>query len=79
MPAADPLEWPVLGGYHRSRGIWARFVKNDGSFSAPTEINIFDAAAARIAPPVPNPTPAPTPLPTDQLTSFVYLPITVNR
>ena len=83
MPSADPLEWPVLGGYHRSRGIWARYVKTDGTFSAPTEINIFDAAAARIPAPVPTPTPSPTPtttpLPPEDLSSFVYLPITVNR
>lgn len=83
MPSADPLEWPVLGGYHRSRGIWARYVRTDGAFSAPTEINIFDASAARLAPPAPTPTPSPTPtttpLPPEDLTSFVYLPITVNQ
>jgi hypothetical protein len=28
----------VLGGYHRSRGIWGRFVDDTGNFSNATEL-----------------------------------------
>ncbi len=77
MPTSETLEWPVLGGYHRSRGIWARFVNDQGAVSAPAEVNIFGAAATQTIPPAPAP--APAPLPPEQITNLVYLPITVNR
>jgi len=82
MPITDPLEWTVLGGYHRSRGLWARFVNADGAFSAPNEINLFDTAALTLGPtptPTPAPTTSPTPLPPTQRGHLVYLPITVNQ
>lgn len=82
MPVTDPLEWTVPGGYHRSRGIWARFVNTDGAFSAPSEINLFDATPQTLGPaptPTPSPTPTPIPLPPAQRPNLVYLPITVNQ
>jgi uncharacterized protein YkwD len=52
MAIAQQVEWSVLGGYHRSRGIWARFVQTDGSFTAPAELQIYGANADLIVPPL---------------------------
>lgn len=61
MPSQNRLSWPVLGGYHRSRGIWGRFVNNDGQFSTATEL-IPDAVNVAPTPPAPTPnTPQPVP------------------
>lgn len=38
LPSQNRLSWPVLGGYHRSRGIWGRFINSDGKFSKATEL-----------------------------------------
>jgi|688.fasta_scaffold75754_4 uncharacterized protein YkwD len=38
MRSQTHLSWPVLGGYHRSRGIWGRFVDDTGNFSNATEL-----------------------------------------
>jgi hypothetical protein len=57
MPSQNHLSWPVLGGYHRSRGIWGRFVDNAGQFSTAMEL-IPDAENVSPKPPAPN-TPQP--------------------
>lgn len=54
MPNQTRLSWPVLGGYHRSRGIWGRFVDNTGKFSGATEL-IPDAQ--NVLPETPTPAP----------------------
>ena len=89
MPNTTRLDWPVLGGYHRSRGIWGRFVDNAGKFSNATEL-IPNATTVLTTPvpaptvvPVPTsvPTPTPTPTtpvelpPTQQLPYTVLLPV----
>lgn len=79
MPVAHEIEWTVPSGYHRSRGVWARFVGSDGIFSAATELDIFGSNADVVVPPaqstpgtpdlqpttVPVVTPTSTPSPTN--------------
>lgn len=54
MPSQNRISWAVLGGYHRSRGIWGRFVDNTGNFSDATEL-IPNAENVSPEPPIPAP------------------------
>lgn len=83
MPVAEELEWQVLGGYHRSRGIWARFVQADGAFSPPTDLEIFGANAdINVPPPIVTVTPippGPPPITDPVLNNHLYLPVISNQ
>lgn len=64
MPSQNRLEWSVLGGYYRSRGIWGRFVDNTGKFSSATELIPNEETVSPTLPPaagdqpdMPNPQP----------------------
>lgn len=88
MSIHDEVEWQVLGGYHRSRGIWARFIQPDGTFTAPTDLQVFGANTQITVPPiVPSPTLLPPadqpptdqpPIDTSQLNHHLYIPITMR-
>lgn len=76
MPVAEELEWPVPNGYHRSRGVWARFVQSDGVFSAATDLDVFGSNADITVPttePATDPSlvspPTATPTPPDPATN----------
>ncbi|MEZ4622366.1 MAG: hypothetical protein R2867_43635 [Caldilineaceae bacterium] len=79
MPINAELTWPVVEGYHRSRGIWARFVQEDGVFTEPTDLQIFGANAAIAVPPVENVPPMAVVAPSPDLAALTYqlfLPVT---
>lgn len=57
MPLAEEAEWDVPSGYHRSRGVWARFVQTEGLFSEATELEIFGANASLEIEPAVSPAP----------------------
>lgn len=57
MPSQNRLSWPVLGGYHRSRGIWGRFVDHSGKFSTATELIPNAESVLPTLPPSPPETP----------------------
>jgi len=86
MPITQEVDWPVLGGYHRSRGIWARFIQTDGTFTAPAELQVYGANADLIVPPVDGPTivaqptiePTTQPLPPEEAEHQLFLPITMR-
>lgn len=78
MPIDREVEWQVLGGYHRSRGIWARFVNADGAFTAPADLQVFGANSEITVPPVTSP-PTKTPeVPLAELTHHLFIPITMR-
>ncbi len=52
MPITQEVEWSVLGGYYRSRGIWARFIQADGTFTAPAELQVYGANTGLTIPPI---------------------------
>ncbi len=81
MPLTGEVAWPVPSGYHRSRGVWARFVQSDGVFSAATELELYGdntdvipaipatiapAPVATVLPDSPLPTATPSPTPTPE-------------
>lgn len=81
MPIAEQMEWPVLGGYHRSRGIWARFINADGAFTAPADLQIFGANAGIAIPPIDGVEPVDLSQPLvnpDQLAHQLFLPMTTR-
>ncbi len=84
MPSETELAWPVLGGYYRSRGIWGRFINNEGEFSSATELIPNAKSISPIVLPLPKlpvlPTPpaTPTPPPIDDLPNQVLLPIVMK-
>lgn len=72
MPSQTRLSWPVLGGYHRSRGIWGRFVDHTGKFSTATELIPNAENVSPTVPPGPDTTqPAP-------VTYQVLLPVAIK-
>ncbi|MEZ4727931.1 MAG: CAP domain-containing protein [Caldilineaceae bacterium] len=74
MPSQNRLEWTVLGGYYRSRGIWGRFVNEAGVFTEATEL-IPNAESVSPTPPPVASTPAPAPPAPQPLQNQVLLPI----
>lgn len=74
MPSQTRLDWAVLGGYYRSRGIWGRFVNQDGIFTEATEL-IPNAETVSPTPPPISSAPPPVTLPSELLTNVVHLPI----
>jgi hypothetical protein len=77
IPNATRLDWAVPGGYHRSRGIWGRFVDNAGKFSTATEL-IPNAASVETTPaPTPTPEPPRSPDPSP-LPYSVLLPVVMK-
>lgn len=51
MLSQTRLDWEVLGGYYRSRGIWGRFINENGLFTEATEL-IPNAEAASLTLPI---------------------------
>ena len=80
MSLQDEAEWQVLGGYHRSRGIWARFVEPNGTFTEPTDLQVFGTNSHLVVPPAATP-PAESRLPVinpSELTHHLFIPITMR-
>lgn len=75
MPSQTRLSWPVLGGYHRSRGIWGRFIDNAGKFSTATEL-IPDAE--NVLPEAPTPTTPPATTQPIAAPYHVLLPVAIK-
>lgn len=71
MLSQTRLDWDVLGGYYRSRGVWGRFINAEGKFTEATEL-IPNAEAAS---PAPLATVTPTPFVPQPLSHQVLLPI----
>lgn len=83
MPVSQEVEWSVLGGYHRSRGIWARFIQADGTFTAPAELQVYGANTSLVVPPIDGIAPTepiePDPIgEIDTLNFHLFLPITMR-
>ena len=78
MPSENLVAWPVVGGYYRSRGIWGRFINNEGKFSNATELIPNAASISPLPPELPTEKQPPSTIVPTPILNQVLLPIVMK-